>query len=74
MTSVPKAPASTTSWRWFVVQAQAHSEIKASQHLKRQGFETYVSESGDHRVTRTAVAWKFSNPRSSTKIEANCAR
>lgn len=42
MTSVPKASAPTTSGRWFVVQTQAHSEIKASQHLERQGFETYL--------------------------------
>lgn len=42
MTSVPKTSAPTTSVRWFVVQTQTHSEMRASQHLKRQGFETYL--------------------------------
>lgn len=30
------------SARWFVVQTQAHSEIRASQHLEQQGFKTYL--------------------------------
>jgi transcriptional antiterminator RfaH len=30
------------SARWFVVQTQTHSETKASQHLVRQGFDTYL--------------------------------
>lgn len=30
------------SARWFVVQTQTHSENKASHHLVRQGFETYL--------------------------------
>jgi transcriptional antiterminator RfaH len=28
--------------RWYVVQTQAHAEAKASWHLERQGFETYL--------------------------------
>lgn len=28
--------------RWFVVQTQTHAETKASQHLVRQGFDTYL--------------------------------
>jgi transcriptional antiterminator RfaH len=42
MTSIPKTTTPMTSARWFVVQTQAHSEIRASQHLERQGFETYL--------------------------------
>jgi len=32
----------SASARWFVVQTRAHSENKASQHLVRQGFDTYL--------------------------------
>ena len=28
--------------RWYVVRTQPHSENKASAHLGRQGFETYL--------------------------------
>jgi transcriptional antiterminator RfaH len=28
--------------RWYVVQTQTHSERKASHHLERQGFPTYL--------------------------------
>ena len=28
--------------RWYVVRTQPHSENKASVHLGRQGFETYL--------------------------------
>jgi len=42
MTSVPKTSAPMTCARWFVVQTQAHSEIRASQHLERQGFAIYL--------------------------------
>jgi transcriptional antiterminator RfaH len=28
--------------RWFVAHTQPHAEAKATLHLKRQGFETYV--------------------------------
>lgn len=28
--------------RWYVVQTQSHAETKASWHLARQGFETYL--------------------------------
>ena len=30
--------------RWYVVQTQPHSERKASSHLIRQGFETYLPQ------------------------------
>lgn len=33
---------SVASTRWFVVQTQARSEVTASRHLERQGFETYL--------------------------------
>jgi transcriptional antiterminator RfaH len=32
----------TINSRWYVVQTQAHAETKASWHLARQGFETYL--------------------------------
>jgi transcriptional antiterminator RfaH len=35
-------PELAASARWFVVQTQTHSESKASQHLERQGFKTYL--------------------------------
>ena len=28
--------------RWYVVRTQPHAESKASAHLGRQGFETYL--------------------------------
>ena len=28
--------------RWYLVQSHPHAEVKASQHLRRQGFETYL--------------------------------
>jgi transcriptional antiterminator RfaH len=28
--------------RWYVVQTHVHSELKASQHLRRQGFDIYL--------------------------------
>src|SRR5271168_3719729 len=28
--------------RWYVVQTQPHAEAKATGHLRRQGFETYL--------------------------------
>ncbi len=28
--------------RWFVAHTQPHAEVKATLHLKRQGFESYV--------------------------------
>lgn len=40
MTVVPSTIAA--SRRWFVVQAQSHAEMRASKHLERQGFETYL--------------------------------
>jgi transcriptional antiterminator RfaH len=32
----------TATQRWYVVQTQPHAERKASLHLARQGFETYL--------------------------------
>jgi transcriptional antiterminator RfaH len=28
--------------RWYVVQTQPHAELRAAQHLQRQGFATYL--------------------------------
>jgi len=28
--------------RWYLIQSRPHAEVKASQHLRRQGFETYM--------------------------------
>jgi transcriptional antiterminator RfaH len=28
--------------RWYVVQTQPHAELRAAQHLERQGFPTYL--------------------------------
>lgn len=28
--------------RWYVVQTQPHAELRASSHLRRQGFEVYL--------------------------------
>ena len=28
--------------RWYLIQSRPHAEVKASQHLRRQGFETYL--------------------------------
>jgi transcriptional antiterminator RfaH len=33
---------SNPTLRWYVVQTHSHAEIKASWHLQRQGFETYL--------------------------------
>ena len=30
------------SQRWYVAQTQVHAELKALQHLKRQGFDVYL--------------------------------
>jgi transcriptional antiterminator RfaH len=27
---------------WYLIQSRPHAEVKASQHLRRQGFETYL--------------------------------
>ena len=32
----------TMSRRWHVAQTHIHAELKATQHLKRQGFEVYL--------------------------------
>jgi transcriptional antiterminator RfaH len=34
--------ASVPSTRWYVAQTHLHAEVKASQHLRRQGFEVYL--------------------------------
>lgn len=31
-----------SSTRWYVVQTQPHAEAKANEHLRRQGFVTYL--------------------------------
>jgi transcriptional antiterminator RfaH len=32
----------TTNPRWYVVQTQPHAELRAAQHLARQGFGSYL--------------------------------
>jgi transcriptional antiterminator RfaH len=41
-TITPTTTAANTAQRWYVAQTQVHSELKASQHLARQGFDIYL--------------------------------
>ncbi|MEW6451013.1 MAG: transcriptional activator RfaH [Pseudomonadota bacterium] len=52
-----------SSPHWYAVQTKAHAEIKASEHLRRQGFQVYLprylKRRRHARVSETVIAPLF---------------